>query len=111
MQCLYKLCCCPKSPKKQSYEEVRKEPNEPKEEPLTVHAEDQDCVDCVDSASVFEGFQSIRNMLSSWSLPKHKEVMQFNNIRKFDEFLEESVPDIDDQDVVSASSNLSELFE
>ena len=63
----------------------------------------------VDGNSSESMFFTLKNTLSSWSLPKNKSIRR-ERIRKFDEFIDEEPEGFEDQDVVSVSSSLSELI-
>lgn len=72
------------------------------EEPIRVNGGSQDSL-----------FFTIREKLSSWSLPKSKIIRQEERIHKFDEFLDEEDQSeaFRDQDAVSVTSRLSDIFE
>jgi len=76
--------------------------DEVSEEPLQVNGGSQDSL-----------FFTIREKLSSWSLPKSKIIQQEERIHKFDEFLNEEDQNeaFRDQDAVSVTSRLSDVFE
>ena len=76
--------------------------DEVSEEPIHVNGGSQDSL-----------FYTIREKLSSWSLPKSKIIQQEERIHKFDEFLDEEDQNeaFRDQDAVSVTSRLSDVFE
>ena len=125
MGCLRRLfcCCCPEDSKDTEHENYRAYPghkyprvkypdpefNHPQylsrgyndEQPLVINPQD----------SVFV---SIREKLSSWSLPKSNSTLVTERVNKFDEFLDEEYNNQEsfiNQDAVSVTSRLSEMFE
>jgi len=73
------------------------------EQPLVINGGSQDSI-----------FISIREKLSSWSLPTTNSTLITERVNKFDEFLDEDYSNQEsfiNQDAISVTSRLSEIFE
>ena len=125
MGCLRRLfcCCCPEDNKEYvEYENYRAYPGprvtfpDPKVDHPQYLSRRYDAPDTVviNGGSQDSVFGSIREKLSSWSLPKSNSTLITERVQKFDEFLDEEYANQEsfiNQDAVSVTSRLSEIFE